>query len=651
MDITNMTQERIKYLKLLSKQFPTVSAASEEIINLEAICNLPKGTEHFLSDVHGEHEAFLHILKNGSGVIRRKIDDSLGNAISAEEKQILATLIYYPEETLRMKQHDENWYHRMLKHLVLVCRETSSKYTRSKVRKALPEGFEYILEELLHEQETVEDKEAYYDQIIKTIVSIEQGDAFVKAICELIQRFAIDRLHIIGDVYDRGDGPHIIMDKLMEYHSVDFQWGNHDIVWMGAYAGSLLCIANVIRISLRYGNHQLLDDYGINMLPLARFAEKTYKDVEESFMPKHLSEFDKQDMMMIAQMQKAITMIMFKLEGHFIERDNGFEMGERLLLNYIDYDNNTIELEGKAYELNWRDIPTIDPKRPYHLTPEEMEVILKLKASFTTSEKLKSHVDFLFEKGGIYKVYNNNLLYHGCIPTNTDGSFVEVELDGHVYKGKALLDEYEHMARRGYNRRFTLTDETELDIFYYLWAGPQSSLFGKHVMKTFERQFIDDASVHKEVRNPYYLFNEDADYCDKIFDEFGMNKNIARIINGHVPVKVGKGESPVKANGKMIVIDGGLSKAYQKVTDIAGYTLIFNSHGLSLAEHRPFNSARDSIEHMTDLISEVSIIYTPKQRIFVSMTDGGKKLLEDIVDLKELLYLYKEGVLKEGYRK
>lgn len=646
-----LTKERMKYLRLLSKQFPTISAASEEIINLEAICNLPKGTEHFLSDVHGEHEAFLHILKNGSGVIRRKISDSLGDTVSEDEKQSLATLIYYPEETLRLYNKDNDWYQKVLKHLVLVCRETSSKYTRSKVRKALPEGFEYILEELLHEQEKVEDKEAYYEQIISTIVSIEQGDAFIIAICELIQRFAIDRLHVIGDVFDRGDGPHIIMDKLMAYHSVDFQWGNHDIVWMGAYAGSLLCIANVLRISLRYGNHELLDDYGINLLPLARFAMKTYEKVEESFIPKHLSEFDKQDTLMIAQMQKAITMIMFKLEGHFVKRDNGFDLGNRMLLNYVDYDNNTIRLEGKTYPLNWFGAPTVDPENPYQLTAEEMEVILKLKASFTTSELLRSHVDFLFEKGSIYKVYNNNLLYHGCIPTNPDGTFHEMTLGGHTYKGKALLDEYEHMARRSYNRRFGLTDEKELDIFYYLWAGPQSSLFGKHVMKTFERQFIDDKDVQKEMRNPYYSFNEDPGYCDKIFDEFGMNKNIARIINGHVPVKVGKGESPVKANGKMIVIDGGLSKAYQKVTDIAGYTLIFNSHGLSLAEHRPFNSAKDSIEHRTDLISEVSIVYTPKQRILVGMTDVGKRLLDDIVDLKELLYLYKEGVLKEGHRK
>ncbi len=647
MSNTYISEEKMKYLKILSKQYPTIRAASEEIINLEAIVNLPKGTEHFLSDVHGEHEAFSHILKNGSGVIRRKINDAIGVHLSVKAKNALATLIYYPEETLRLGKKTENWYKDTLKQLVLVCRETSSKYTRSKVRKALPEGFEYILEELLHEQENVENKEAYYDQIITSIVSIGQGDAFIIAICQLIQRFAIDRLHVIGDVFDRGDGPHIIMDKLMAYHSVDFQWGNHDIVWMGAYAGSLLCIANVVRVSLRYGNHELLDEaYGINLLSLARFAMKAYSEVEDVFMPKDLTEFDKQYALMIGQMHKAIAMIMFKLEGHFVQRDNELELGDRDLLNYIDYDKNTIELEGESYDLNWLGAPTVDPDDPYKLTAEEMEVILKLKSSFTTNEKLKSHVDFLFQKGGIYLKHNNNLLYHGCIPTNEDGSFVEMTFGGKSYKGKALLDEYEHMARRTYNRRFELTDEKELDIFYYLWAGPQSSLFGKSVMKTFERQFILDKSSHTEKRNPYYTFNKDADYCDRIFDEFGMDKSLARIVNGHVPVKVGKGESPIKADGKMIVIDGGLSKAYQSVTDIAGYTLIFNSHGLSLAQHEPFSTAKDSIENQADLISEVSIIYTPKERIRVAQTDAGKEILEEIENLKELLSLYKEGILQ-----
>lgn len=638
--------EKLKYLRILSKQYPTIQKVSEEIINLEAIVNLPKGTEHFLSDIHGEHEAFLHILKNGSGVIRRKINDALKEDITKEAKRELATLIYYPKETLRLISHNEEWYIKVLKELVLVCRESSSKYTRSKVRKALPKGFENILEELLHEQEYVENKEAYYDQIISSIVSIDQGDPFIIAICELIQRFAIDHLHVIGDVFDRGAGPHIIMDKLMGYHSVDFQWGNHDIVWMGAYAGSLLCIANVVRVSFRYGNHELLDEaYGINILPLARFAMKTYGDVESEFMPKDLSEFDKQDAKLIGQMHKAITMIMFKLEGHFVSRDNELDLGNRQLLNYINYDENTIKLEGNTYDLNWYESPTINPDNPYQLTAEEMELMLKLKSSFMTNEKLKKHVDFLFEVGSIYLVHNNNLLYHGCIPTNDDRSFVELEFGGIKYSGKALLDEYEHMARRAYNKRFKLTDETELDIFYYLWAGPQSSLFGKNVMKTFERYFIEDPSIQEEKRNPYYNYNVDPDYCDQIFEEFGMDKSIARIVNGHVPVKVGKGEVPVKADGKMIVIDGGLSEAYQKVTDIAGYTLIFNSHGLSLAQHEPFSSAKDSIENKTDLISETSIIHTPKERIRIAQTDEGKALLEEVMDLKELLSLYKEGIL------
>jgi fructose-1,6-bisphosphatase-3 len=650
MSKNKVTNERMEYLDLLSRQFPTIQEVSREIINLEAIINLPKGTEHFLSDVHGEHEAFVHILKNGSGVVRRKIEEIFGNTLTEDDKSQLASLIYYPKETL-YQHHYENkipseWYHRTLKQLVSVCREASSKYTRSKVRKALPKGFEYILEELLHEQEYVENKQAYYDQILSTILEIGQVEPFIIAISELIQRFAIDHLHIIGDIYDRGPGAHIILDTLMKYHSVDMQWGNHDIVWMGAYAGSLPCIANVVRISMRYGNHELLEeDYGINLLPLAKFAMETYKEVEPSFMPKIISELDKNDAYMIGQMHKAIAIIMFKLEGQFIKRHPEFHMENRLLLNEIDYKNNTITLENNTYELNWYDVPTIDHLNPYELSAEEMEIVLKLKASFMTNDKLKSHVDFMMAKGSIYLKYNNHILYHGCVPTEKDGSFSKVDLGGVSYSGKALLDAYERMVRKGYANRFQRVDEKDVDIFYYLWTGRYSSLFGKDVMKTFERYFIKDKSTHKELKNPYYDHYFDASYCDKIFKEFDMDPSISRIINGHVPVKVGKGEDPVKADGKLIVIDGGLSKAYQPVTDIAGYTLIYNSHGLLLATHEPFDSAKKAIEHYVDLISEISIVHKAPHRVLVAETDIGKKLKKDVDNLKELLLLFQEGLL------
>lgn len=646
----DVTQSRLKYLKLLSRQFPTIRDASREIINLEAITNLPKGTEHFLSDIHGEHEAFSHILKNGSGVIRKKLDESLGDRLTSDEKRHLATLIYYPEEVLKMKRkeikNDPAYYHRTLENLVLVCRSVSSKYSRSKVRKSLPEGFEYILEELLHEQEKEENKQAYYDQIINTIIEIGQGNSFIRAICYTIQRFSVDHLHIIGDVFDRGAGVHVIMDRLMNYHSVDFQWGNHDILWMGAYTGSLPCIAGVVRISLRYGIHALLDeDYGINLLPLAKFAMATYDEVEEVFVPKHSDIMDTQDSKMIAQMHKAITIILLKLEGQFIMRNKSYEMDDRLLLDFIDYEKNTIIIEHKVYDLNWIGAPTINPEDPYALTEEELDVINKLKASFTSNDQLERHVDFLFEKGSIYLKYNNNLLYHGCIPTDEDGVFTAVKVKENYYSGKALLDKYERMLRRTYIKRNYINDESKLDPFYYLWAGKKSSLYGKNTMKTFERYFIEDESSHHEQRNSYYTYNVSPKYCDKIFDEFGMDKTTARIVNGHVPVKVGKGESPVKADGKMIIIDGGLSKAYQKVTDIAGYTLIFNSHGLLLAQHQPFESTKAAIENDIDLISEVEVVYNPKKRIRVSETDIGKKLLEDIDDLKDLLAVYREGIL------
>jgi len=641
-----ISDERYKYLKLLAKQYSTIRQASKEIINLEAIRTLPKGTEHFLSDIHGEDEAFLHILKNGSGVIWKKIGEALEGRITEAEKRELATLIYYPEEILLRGKEDDIWYYKVLERLVLVCRSVASKYTRSKVRKALPEDFAYILEELLHEQEAEENKQVYYDQILSSIIEIDQKNNFIIAICQLIQRFAIDHLHIIGDVYDRGAGPHIIMDKLMSYHSVDFQWGNHDIVWMGASAGSLLCIAHVVRISLRYGNHELLEEsYGINMVPLAKFAMETYPEVETVFKPKGLSEFDKNDEGMIAQMHKAIAMIMFKLEGQFVQRNPEYKMEDRRILEAIDYQKNTLEVEGQVYALNWLGGTTINLDDPYQLTATEMEIMLKLKASFLTNEKLKQHMNFLLKKGSIYLVHNDNLLYHGCIPTNEDGSFTEVSFEGVKYKGKGLLDYYDQKVRQIYGRRLNLIGEKDLDLFTYLWSGADSSLYGKHAMKVFERYFIEDEASHIERQNPYYGYNLTPEYCNQVFREFEMDENISRIINGHVPVKVKKGEMPVKAEGKMIVIDGGLSKAYQKVTGIAGYTLIYNSHGILIAQHEAFVTKREAIDQGIDLSSKLNIVYNPHKRIRVAQTDIGKQLLEMVVDLRDLVTLYREGLL------
>lgn len=648
--ISQYSLEEQRYLKHLSRQFPTLEDASREIINLSAILNLPKGTEHFLSDLHGEYEAFLHILKNGSGVIKRRIEELFGSTVSQRDKNELATLIFYPKEVMKclvIEQEDhKDWYEVMLHRLVQVCREVSSKYTRSKVRKALPKGFEYIIEELLHQHPNDKDKDPYYDQIMKTIIDIGQAEPFIVAISELIQRLSIDHLHIIGDIYDRGPGAHIILDKLMCYHSVDIQWGNHDIVWMGAYAGSLICMANAIRISTRYGNQDILEEaYGINLLPLAKFAIDMYPDVAQNFYPKNSAHLNEQEIKLTAQMHKAISIIMFKLEGQFIERNPQYDMADRLLLNKIDYDAYTVEIDGVSYPLNCRDLPTIRRDDPYQLDPQEMELMMKLKFSFTHNEKLEQHVEFLFAKGSIYKVFNNNLLYHGCIPMNEDGSFKHLAFDNQLYACKELLDVFEAKARVAYANRYDIVDECELDIFWYLWTGEHSSLFGKKVMKTFERYFIDDPATHKEIKNPYYGFRDSEEVCIQILHHFGLDNEKSKIINGHVPVQVKKGESPVKAKGRLIVIDGGLSKAYQKVTGIAGYSLIYNSYGILIAAHESFLSAKDAIENKTDIISELSVLDNNSKRYRVRDTDIGKAIQEDIDDLKELLEIYKAGYL------
>lgn len=650
----------IKYLKLLSKQYPTINEAATEIINLKAILNLPKGTEHFLSDIHGEYEQFVHVLKNASGVIRRKIDDIFGNRLVQKDKRSLATLIYYPEQKLdiilKQQKNIDDWYRIILYRLIEVCRNVSSKYTRSKVRKALPKDFSYIIEELLHEEPHGVDKQEYYDEIINTIIDIDRARDFIIEISKLIQRLVIDRLHIIGDIFDRGPGADIIMDKLEEYHSVDIEWGNHDIVWMGAAAGSVVCIANVIRNSARYANLSTIEDgYGINLLPLATFGVDFYGDDPcEKFLPK--IETDKnytvKEIQLIAKMHKAIAIIQFKLEGEIIKRHPEFKMEHRLVLNNIDFEKGTIQLYGKEYKLNDNSFPTIDKENPYKLLEEEIELVEKLKSSFINSEKLNRHVRFLFSHGSLYLKFNSNLLYHGCIPLNDDGSFREVTIGNKKYSGKALLDKLDMSAREGFFYEASLKHKkAAVDMIWYLWTGPFSPLFGKEKMTTFERYFIDESETHYERKDPYYFHRNDAEICNKILCEFGLDPNEAHIINGHVPVKKKDGEDPVKADGKLIVIDGGFSRAYHSKTGIAGYTLIYNSFGLQLVSHELFESTEKAIEEEKDILSSTVIFERVVKRKSVGDTDIGIELKGQLHELKSLLLAYRKGLIKEVIKK
>ncbi|MFL0252302.1 fructose-1,6-bisphosphatase [Clostridium neuense] len=650
----------IKYLKLLSKQYPTINEAATEIINLKAILNLPKGTEHFLSDIHGEYEQFVHVLKNASGVIRRKIDDIFGNRLMQKDKKSLATLIYYPEQKLdmilRQQKNMDDWYRITLYRLIEVCRNVSSKYTRSKVRKALPKEFSYIIEELLHEEPHGVDKQEYYDEIINTIIDIDRAKDFIIAISKLIQRLVVDRLHIIGDIFDRGPGADIIIDKLEEYHSVDIQWGNHDIVWMGAAAGSVVCMANVIRNSARYANLSTIEDgYGINLLPLATFAVEFYgNDPCERFLPKIETEknYTVKEIHLIAKMHKAISVIQFKLEGEVIKRHPEFKMDHRLLLNDIDFKSGTIQLYGKEYKLNDNSFPTVDKEDPYKLLDEEVELIEKLRSSFVNSEKLNRHVRFLFSHGSLYLKFNSNLLYHGCIPLNDDGSFKEVLIENKKYKGKALLDKLDMLAREGFFYESSLEEkQNAADMIWYLWTGPFSPLFGKEKMTTFERYFIDEGETHYEKKDPYYFYRNNDDICNKILCEFGLEPSESHIINGHVPVKKKDGENPVKAGGKLIVIDGGFSRAYHNKTGIAGYTLIYNSFGLQLVSHEHFESTEKAIEEEKDILSSTVIFEKAVKRKRVGDTDIGRELKGQLHELKLLLLAYRKGLVKESIKK
>lgn len=654
---TELTKD-IKYLKLLSKSFPNIADASTEIINLEAILHLPKGTEHFLADIHGEAEAFQHVLKNASGTIKKKVDEIFGQTLRESAKKELCTLIYYPKEKLPLIKLSEpnlqEWYVVTLNQLVKVLQTVTLKYTRSKVRKALPPKFEYIIQELLHESSVNPHKSAYISVIFNSIISTGRADAFIIAISEAIQRLIIDRLHIVGDVYDRGDGAHIIMDTLMEYQNFDFQWGNHDILWMGAAVGNRACMANAIRIAIRYANLTTLEEaYAINLLPLARFAMDVYgKDPCKVFLPKlgvDDKTYDDKSLNLLSQMHKAISILQFKLEQQVIARRPEFEMEDRNLLHRIDFEKGTITLpNGSEHPMKDMNFPTIDPKNPYKLTPQEEDVMEKIAHSFTQSEKLKKHLACLYSKGSIYLTVNQNLLYHASIPLDENGQFKKVKVQGKEYSGRAFMDKVERLIRAAYfEQRDAKLKLFAEDYIWYLWCGKDSPLFDKSAMTTFERYFIADKATHTEEKGHYFRFQDQRETCEMILKEFGLDGPDTHIINGHVPVKAVKGEQPMRADGKLLVIDGGFSRAYQSSTGIAGYTLIFNSQGVQLVQHEPFTSAKDAVEKGTDIQSVSVVKEFVSHRMLVKDTDNGKFLAEQVADLKKLLSAYRLGLIKE----
>ena len=645
-----------RVLELLSQTFGTISAASSEIINLEAILNLPKGTEHFVADLHGEDEAFRHILKNASGNIKRKVREIYGNDMRDSDIAQLCSLIYYPEQKLELIRAEESdiddFYNITLHRLVKVLQSVSSKYTRSKVRKALPKEYAYIIEELLHETPSGESKQMYYNRIVETIISTGQADDFIIAICNVIQRLSIDRLHILGDIYDRGQGAHIIMDTLADYKGFDIQWGNHDALWMGAAAGNDCCIANVLRIALRYGNMDTLEEgYGINLVPLATFAMETYADDPcEVFQPKlepGSASDNERSRSLLAKMHKAISIIQFKLEGAMIDKHPEWKMGKRKLLGNISADNKEVEIEGKSYPMRDTGLPTVDPADPFALTEDEKVLVGKLHRSFMISDKLRRHMTTMMNHGAIYNISNSNLMFHASVPLNADGSLKEIEILGNKAKGKDLLNSIGMLMRAAFNN-----DSPEdihdyaIDYYWYLWCGPDSPLFDKEKMTTFERYFIADKSTHEEPKGFYYILREREEIVDSILDSFGVTGTHRHIINGHVPVKAGKGEQPVKANGKLMVIDGGFAKAYHTTTGIAGYTLVFHSRGFELVQHEPFSSTEEAIRLGTDIKSTTQLVELSKNRLRVRDTDKGKELQSQIDELRELLYAYRNGMMK-----
>ncbi len=639
----------LAYLKLLSREYPTVRAATSEIINLMAICGLPKGTEYFFSDLHGEYEAFVHLLRSSSGIIREKIRETFGHLIPEEEEVQLANLIYYPDRNLgkirKSGQFTEDFQKITIYRLVQICKVVSSKYTRSKVRKKMPREFAYVIDELLHVDYNDDNKRIYYSEIIHSIIENAVADKFIIALCELIQNLTIDNLHIIGDIFDRGPRADIIMDELMHFHDVDIQWGNHDISWMGAATGNLASICSVLRIAISYNSFDVLEDgYGINLRPLSMFAAKVYRDDPcQRFVPHILDEnvYDAVDPGLAAKMHKAIAIIQFKVEGAIIKRHPEYGMDDRILLEAVDFEKGTVTVEGREYPMLDTNFPTVDPRNPLELTDGEKELLKTLKASFKHSGRLHKHVKFLYSHGAIYKCYNSNLLYHGCIPMREDGSFDSIVAGNAIYSGRSLMDYFNYQVQNAYFMpEGTVEKQWAMDLMWYLWCGSKSPVFGKDKMTTFEHYFIADKSTHKETLNPYYKLSVQEEFCDRILAEFDLPAKGSHIINGHVPVKMKDGETPVKAGGKLFIIDGGLSKAYQATTGIAGYTLIYNSNHLALAEHMPFDPNKESSP-------KVSVVEKMQSRVMVADTDKGRELAGQIADLKELVAAYREGALKE----
>lgn len=622
--------DKLKYMRLLCEQYPTTRSLSREIINLSAILNLPKGTEHFMSDIHGEYEAFCHILNNCSGVIREKVDLLFRGELTHDERKELCTLIYYPKEKLRLVRlegKDEDWYRSALNRLIELARMLSSKYTRSKVRKAMPEDYAYILDELMHIQKDEDDNQIpYHQKILDTVIELDPDD-FMISLARLIKRLAVDRLHIVGDIFDRGGSAERIVELLMRHHSLDIEWGNHDILWMGAACGSDACVANVVRNSIRYGTEATLENgYGISLRGLLLYAAATYPA---------LSPMD--------AALKAIRVIQFKVEGQTIRRHPEYAMDDRLLLHRMDLSQGTVTVDGVSYPLNDTDFPTVDPADPYALSEDEKAVMDELRSAFTDSPRLKRHITFLYEKGGMYKKYNDNLLYHGCVPLKEDGSLDEADVLGRLYKGKELFDEADRVARRAFFSKGDKRDE--VDYMWYLWCGRKSPLCGRNI-RTFERTFIDDQSAWQEEKNPYYRYYYTELTCNMILSEFGLTYSVAHIVNGHTPVRTSKGELPIRANGRLLVIDGGFCKEYHETTGIAGYTLIYNSHGLRLKAHEPFESVEKAVRENSDIHSSSEIVETERRRVMVGDTDDGVRIKGEIADLYELLELYRTGAIQ-----
>lgn len=649
--------ENIKYLGLLSNTYTNITSAVREVVNLKAILNLPKATEHFLTDIHGEAEAFNHVMQNASGTVRRKVYEELGSTVSIEDLEDLTSLIYYPSQKIDLiksekkdKEILDNWYELTIYRLVKVARASASKYTRSKVRKMLPEDFAYIMEELLQEDEHRFNKKEYYHEIIESIVEYERAELFIVQIAEVIKNLTIDHLHIIGDIFDRGPAPDKVMDTLMMQRELDIQWGNHDILWIGAAAGNPACVANVVRISLRYANDDTLENaYGISLLPLVTFASKTYQNDEcTKFLPKESrgEAFDV-DKKLFAKMHKAISIIQFKIEDEIIRKNPSYNMEKRRLLKNMNLENFTVTIDGKTYELNDKSFPTLDKKSPNALTKEEKYVIDSLCKNFMMSEKLRKHVRFLFAKGSMYRIFNDNLLFHACILMNEDGTLKKKKINDKYFQGKALMDRYDQLARQAYfNRK---ENPAATDFFWFLWCNEDSTLFGKDKMTTFERYFIDDKTSHEEKYAPYYnlMNHDDGTVAKMILEEFGLTGQDSHIINGHTPVRLIKGESPIRAGKKLLVIDGGFSRAYQKNTGIAGYTLTYNSYGLTLISHRPFESVEKVLKEGFDIKSTKQVVEQVTQRKRVKDTDTGREIQEKIYDLEMLINAYKKGILKQ----